>query len=83
MQWGNEVARGAYPWGMSRKVGKASLGQRLYARLFRLYGPAQISAQDSPETELADSAVQQTAELEQWERESDGTRTWLVRRKRE
>ena len=68
---------------MTRKDGKASFGQRVYARLFRLYGPAQISARDSPETALADSAVQQTADLEQWERENDGTRTWLVRRRSE
>ena len=65
---------------MSRSDGKTSFGQRLYARLFRLYGPAQLSAKDSPPTELAETAVQQTADLEQWQRESDGTHTWLVRR---
>ena len=77
------AGRRAYSSGMSRKDGKPSLGQRVYARLFRIYGPAEISARDSPETELADSAVQQTADLEQWEKETDGTRTWLVRRKSE
>ena len=65
---------------MSRRDDRPSFGQRVYARLFGLYGPAQISEQDSPETELADSAVQQTVALEQWERETDGARTWLVRR---
>ena len=60
--------------------GGVSFGQRVYDRLFQIYGPAQISEADTAQTELPDSAVEQTEQLGQWEKATDGTRTWLVRR---
>jgi hypothetical protein len=66
---------------MSPRGGRRSFWQRIYDRLFKIYGPAQISARDAPQTGLTTSEVQHGAELDQWERETDGTHTWLVRRK--
>jgi hypothetical protein len=57
-----------------------SFWQRVYDRLFRVFGPAQLSRSDAPVTELTDAEVRRAAELEQWQKETDGTRTWLVRR---
>jgi hypothetical protein len=57
-----------------------SFGQRVYNWLYRIFGPAQISEAQSQQTDLADSAVEQAEQLGQWEKATDGTRTWLVRR---
>lgn len=61
-------------------MARPSFWQRTYNRLFRVFGPAQLSRPDSPTTELTEAETRRADELGQWQRASDGTRTWLVRR---
>ena len=76
------MRQAAYPRIMAAPQ-RVSFGQRVYDRLFRVFGPAQISEAQSRQTDLPSSAVEQAEQLGQWEKATDGTRTWLVRREPE
>jgi len=54
--------------------------QRLYDALFRIFGPAQVSEAESEQSAVTESQRASALATEQWEKETRGGRTYLVKR---
>lgn len=65
---------------MSSDDDRPSVWQRIYVQLFKVFGPAQVSQADEPQTETTESERARIEGLVEFEKETRDGKTYLVRR---